>query len=161
MPGRWTAFVGALGGLLALAASGCSSGDGEVALQWQTEDGRPLDIILSDPEANYDTVIYVDNESGETIRDAVLRFSPGDVRHAPVGFSVGTITTIRTDFDGAAHLWHLGDIRPGTRVVFPLSLWFSASQQLGSAPPLDLVVELQSDGQNSAIAGALTVHFQP
>lgn len=161
MPGR-TAVLTLVLGLFALVGSGCGDDGGDVVLRWQTEDGTPLNVSIQKLSANHDTVIYVDNDSGGTIKDAVLRFTPSDVGSAPIGFSVGTTSIVRTDFDGPTQVWRLGDIAPNTRVVFSLGLWFSASSTLSSAAPIDFVVELAGDNLAAAIpSNALTVSFQP
>jgi hypothetical protein len=106
-------------------------------------------------------VVYVDNDSGETIKDAVLRFSPTTVQGAPIGFSVGTATNLPTDFEGEAHLWRLGDIKPNTRVVFNLGLWFEMASQVSSSSPLDLVMSLEGSNLPEALSSnALTVRFE-
>ena len=120
MPGGWKTAISIIPVIFALAASACGGDSGDVALSWRTEDGRPLQVSLDNANA-HETVIYVDNDSGETIRDAVLRFSPTTVEGAPIGFTVGTATNVPTDFDGDAHVWRLGDIRPNTRVVLDLA----------------------------------------
>jgi hypothetical protein len=162
MPGRLAVVFLVLAALAGALAVACGGGGGkEVALSWRPEDGKPLQVSFDDLAAAHDTVIYVDNDSGRTIEDAVIRFTPATTQSAPAGFSVGTVTTVRTDFDGPSHLWRLGDIRPNTRVVLSMSLWFGAAQQMHSAAPVDLIVELE--GANlpaSVVSNALTVHFQ-
>lgn len=159
MPGRLAAALLAVLSLLALSCGG--EGKRAVAFTWQTEDGKPLQVSVHDLSAAHDTLISIDNDSGETIEDAVIRFVPATATKAPVGFSVGTATTVRTDFDGEAHLWRLGDIKPNTRVLFPLGLWFTAAQQVDEAAPIDLTVELESSSLGGRlVSNALTVHFQ-
>lgn len=162
MPGRLAAALLVFSVTLVALVAGCSGdNDRGVALHWQTEDGKALEVRFADLAAAHDTLITVENDSGKTISDAVLRFSPATTQSAPVGFSVGTVTNVRTDFDGDVHLWRLGDIKPNTRVVFPIGLWFATVQQLDKAAPIDLIVELQSANLGDAVvSNALTVHFQ-
>jgi hypothetical protein len=159
MTSRLAAVFSIVAALLLVGCGGSS--DHGVALHWQTEDGRALQVSFDNLAAAHGTLITVDNDSGRTITDAVLRFSPTTTQHAPVGFSVGTVTNVHTDFDGDAHLWRLGDIKPNTRVVFPIGLWFATVQQVDSAAPIDLTVELDSaDLTDAVISNALTVRFQ-
>lgn len=162
MPGRLAAAFFAVSVVLAVLAAACTGGeDRGVALRWQTEDGEPLQVSFSDLAAAHDTLIMVDNDSGETITDAVLRFSPSTAQRAPAGFSIGTVTTVRTDFEGDVHVWRLGDIKPNTRLIFSIGLWFAAAQQVDSAAPIDLIVELESSDLPAAVvSNALTVRFQ-
>lgn len=139
--------------------SACGPVEGDVGMSWETRDGLPLSVDIGTDE-NHATVVTIENDSGETIRDAVLRFSPSTTRNAPVGFSVGTASSVRTEFEGDAHLWRLGDIAPNTRMIFALSLWFETAGQLHSAPPIDLVMTLESTNLGETLTGVLTVQFQ-
>lgn len=148
--------------LLVLVASACAgSSDKGVELHWQTEDGTALQVSVRDLNSVHGTLIMVDNDSGKTIEDAVIRFTPATTRNAPVGFSVGTTSNVRTEFEGDTHIWRLGDIKPNTRMVLPIGLWFDAAQQVSSAAPVDLIAELDSSNQPSMIvSNALKVTFQ-
>lgn len=162
MLGRSAAAFLIVSVILVLIAAACAgNSDRGVALHWQTENGQPLEVSFSDLADPHDTVITVDNDSGKTITDAVLRFSPTTTQSAPAGFSVGTVTTVRTDFEGDVHLWRLGDIKPNTRVVFSIGLWFATAQQVTTTAPISLIVELKSANlPDTVVSNALTVHFQ-
>jgi hypothetical protein len=148
--------------VLVALASACGGGkDKGIAVSWQTEDGAPLQVSVRDLGSVHDTLIMVENDSGRTIEDAVIRFTPTTSQNAPAGFSVGTASNVHTDFDGDTHLWRLGDIEPNTRMVLRIGLWFATAQQISSAAPVDLIAELESTNQPSLIiSNALTVLFQ-
>jgi hypothetical protein len=130
-----------LGALVVVAASGCGGGDGSVEVTWE----RRADDAAGDPnrQSTYATVVYVNNDSGATLRDARLRFRPNETPDVPMGFSVGTITNVATSFEGSNHVWPIGDLKSGTRLVFPLQLWFSSGY--GATPDsVELRMELVS-----------------
>jgi hypothetical protein len=56
----------------------------------------------------------------------------------------GTVTNARTEHGYDGDYWHLGDLRPGASVSFPIALWIETSPQLTSASGLDLTIELVS-----------------
>ena len=144
-------------GLLGVA---CSGGSGPVSLDWRsTQTSGPV-AQASQDGAQLETVVIVRNESSETIRGASLIFRPSEALGAPLGFSVGTITSVPTLFEGSAHVWRLGDIAPGTRVVFNLGLWFSAGQFDASPTEIELLVELVSERSETLLPSSnLTVRF--
>ncbi len=96
------------------------------------------------------TVVYIENETGAVVRDAVLRLEEREAEKS-LGFSIGTVTGASTHFEGQSRLWRLGDLPPGQRIDFPIGLWF-AEQYAGMGPDsLQLTVELSSPDLESPV----------
>lgn len=159
MPARWTVAVTLV--LLIPLLTACGSSKGDVVLSWRAAEGTSLDVRLDDSRSHGTTVV-VENDSGRTLRNATVRFRPGASKAAPIGFSVGTATSVRTEYEGDSLLWRLGDIRPNTRVVLSLGLWFTVAAQVSQAAPVTMSVLLESDSLPAAVeSNSLVVQLRP
>lgn len=147
--------------LTALTAMGCGGSRSEgVAIEWRVSDGASAETRVGGDALK--TTVYLSNSTGSTLHDAHIRFAPAEIRGAPVGLSVGTMTHVSTRFDGDDHVWPLGDIEPGQRIAFPLGLWFSNDLSTSGSQTVDLVVELESEDLPVALASnAVTVKLNP
>jgi hypothetical protein len=133
--------------MLCLVAAACGGSKGEgVVVYWQARD----------PEFNEDgpvpTVVRLRNDTGETIRDARLRFNATEARGGHAGLSIGTITNASSRFEGDAQVWSLGDLPPHTELAFEIGLWFDSELQVLDAPPVSLAVELASSDLRQAVS---------
>jgi hypothetical protein len=148
----------ARGGVLAslvfcvLAASAaCGDERGSVTLVWRS-DAEEISIDAERREAPvFQTLVYVRNESGSTLRDARLRFRPDATRNAPAGFRVGTVTPFSSSFEGDDQFWRVGDLEPGQRVAVPLGLWFQMDVQARQDHPVELILALISPDLDQAV----------
>jgi hypothetical protein len=122
-----------------------------VSLTWAGPDRDSGEVIaparIGEP---LETVVYIFNDTGESLRDASLRFSPNRA-DAPPGFSLGTVARVSSHFEGSTQVWPLGDIPPGTRVVFHLGLWFDATGVATAADGLGLTLQLSSPDLESPL----------
>jgi hypothetical protein len=118
--------------------------DGGLRLRWAGAEGLAGGAVqATDGGGSLATVVYIYNDTGEPLRDASLRFYPNRVA-APAGFSLGTVANVSSHFDGSAQVWPLGDIAPGTRLIFNLGLWFDGSAAVNTTDDVGLTIQLAS-----------------
>lgn len=145
MPGRLRFAAPALALIVAVIVSGCGGRPGSVEVAWRGPQGAELRVDPAPKNASvYATTILVTNDTNETIRAARIRFRPTEARNAPAGFTVGTVTNVKTAFEGMTHYWAIGDLEPGAKVAVPLGLWFSLESTHGQAEPIELTISLVS-----------------
>ncbi len=150
--------------LAALAATACGGGSGSVKLAWQPSHGTDLQLAAANGQNPpvYQTVIYMSNETNETLRDARVRFRPDAAVNAPIGFHIGTVAQVSSQFEGEDQVWPVGDLAPGAHVSMPLGLWFDLDHATHQDNPVELTLDLVSRDLTTDVASnALKVHLSP
>ena len=72
------------------------------------------------------------------------------------------LDSVRTQFEGNSHVWHLGDLAPHSRTAFELGLWFETMFEASGDPSFDLSLELASpDLSQAVVSNALSVGLRP
>jgi len=140
-----------------LFAVACRGGaDRPIEVSWDAE-GSAVNLADEGSGASpLQTVVYVTNNTDSVVRDAVIRLSE-DAAEREIGLTLGTVTTVSTNFEGNTRVWRLGDLEAGKRYGLPIGLWFTSLYVSAAPDQLVLAVELASPDLTQPIRSELAL----